>query len=295
MRSTLLLLCLLAAACGTTAAPAKDYPSTKTVFGGSRPVTLRVPKRYDKTKASPLIVLLHGYGADGASQTLYFGFDSLVDEADVFVAAPDGTINDGGQHFWNSIDYRFEFDTRGVDDDGYITGLIQEISAEYHIDAKRVFLAGHSNGGFMSYHVACRHSELVAAMVSLAGATWLDASKCAPSEPVSVLQIHGTGDTTILYDGKVPTETSGGYRGAVADVEQWAIYNRCTGTLGPKGETFNIGGEFNPSLTTAQRFGGCPSSGAVELWTIDNGAHIPPLGEEFRAQVWAWLSAHPKP
>src|SRR5207302_1025248 len=79
--------------------------------------------------------------------------------------------------------------------------LAAEIGARYKVDQKRIYIAGHSNGAFMAYRMACDRAALVAGIMSLAGETWLDKSKCAPGAPVAVLQVQGTADDVIAYDG----------------------------------------------------------------------------------------------
>lgn len=87
------------------------------------------------------------------------------------------------------------------------------------MDDSRVYVIGHSNGGFMSYRMAYEHSDAVAAIVSLAGANHAD-QRDPPPYPVHVLQIHGTDDTTILYRGGEINENR--YPSAMASVSRWA-------------------------------------------------------------------------
>jgi hypothetical protein len=114
---------------------------------------------------------------------------------------PEGKVDSDGNRYWNATDYCCDFYRSGVDDVKYITGLVEEAAKYFAVDMKRVYLMGHSNGGFMSHRIACDRSDLVAAIVNVAGATWYDAEKCGDPEPVSVLQVHGTWDTVIYYDG----------------------------------------------------------------------------------------------
>jgi polyhydroxybutyrate depolymerase len=286
---------VVAASTAADAGAPVQHPAKRTVFGGSRPVTLQVPVKYDNGKPTPLIILLHGYGASGFEQTAYFGYDSLVDEAGVLFAAPDGTLNSQGNRFWNATDFCCDFEHKGIDDVGYITGLIADISAEYNVDPRRVYLNGHSNGGFMSYRMACEKPELIAAIVSLAGAMWIDPSKCSPTQDVSVLHIHGTADAVISYSGAGPANGLPAYPGALVDVDDWRIKDHCAGLLQPATMGFDIGTSTVSSKVQPQQVAGCPAGIDVNLWTIPGGSHIPALGENFRAQTWAWMQAHPKP
>ena len=120
---------------------------------------------------------------------------------------------------------------KGVDDAAYLAGVITEIQASFDVDPKRIDVIGHSNGGFMSYALSCAHADKIAAMVSLAGATFLNPTDCAPTGPVAVLEVHGTADDTILYEGGTvdlgPGQSMAPYPGAEASVATWAKYDGC--------------------------------------------------------------------
>ncbi len=92
-------------------------------------------------------------------------------------ATPDGTIDGDGNRFWNATDACCNFDRRTVDDVAYLSSVIADIQGQLAIDPKRIAVVGHSNGGFMSYRMACERSDLVGAVVSLAGATFADSSR----------------------------------------------------------------------------------------------------------------------
>ena len=267
-------------------------PLANLTFGGARPVTLQVPKDDDPSCPMPLVLLLHGYGANGQLQELYLGLDRLVDGRRVLLAAPDGTLDASGKQFWNATDACCNFDASPVDDVAYLRGLVSEISAAHAVDAHRVFVIGHSNGGFMAYRLACEHPEDFAAIVSLAGATFADAARCAPASPLSVLQIHGDADGTVLYDGgtSLVGRVVPAYPGAARTTDIWASYQGCSSETVP-GESVDLGG--TPALVT--RHTGCPPGIGVELWTLPDGSHLPSFSSGFATNVWHWLEQHPKP
>jgi polyhydroxybutyrate depolymerase len=286
MHRTALLFALLVAACGSD--EASDPPPT--VFGGDRPVTLQVPATYDADRSYPLLVLLHGFGGTSLLNQVYLGFANAADARDILVVAPDGTVDRDGKPFWNASDGCCDIYGTGVDDVAYLSSLVEDIRAAYNVDSQRVYAVGHSNGGYMSYRLACERADLFTAITSLAGvAAFGDPSVCVPSEPVSVLQVHGDADETVPYGG------GQGFPGAVASVERWATYDGCGGTLTEAG-TLDIEKRLDGDETTTSTVTSCPSPVATELWTIRGGAHSPVLDNPtFSDLVWTFLDDHARP
>lgn len=311
MRAFLITLALagavaLATACSsspssTTSSPAEDAgggaltdASEPTPLGGDRPTTLHVPSGYVPGTAAPIVVVLHGYGASGAVQDLYFGLTAASDARGFLLAAPDGRIDTTGKRYWNATDACCDFGATGVDDSTYLSSLIEEIKARYTVDPKRVFLVGHSNGGFMSYRMACDHSDQIAAIASLAGAMYSDVSRCQARSPVSVLQIHGTADKTVAYAGGLFAGQA--FPSAAVSVSSWASIDGCTATADTSGPRLDLDAQLAGTDTTTTRYGtGCKPGGHAELWTIEGGSHIPSLSATFTTQVLDFLFAHPKP
>jgi len=160
------------------------------------------------------------------------------------------------------------------------------------VDANRIYLIGHSNGGFMSYRMAYDHPDLVAAVASLAGASPAQLDRAAPAVPVNILQIHGTKDTTIKYDGDHIGKYD--YPGAEATTKMWAAYNGCsTKPISPT-KTLDLERHIDGNETKITRYAGNGHGGDVELWTIEGGSHIPLISDSFSREVIEWLYAHPK-
>lgn len=257
-----------------------------------RPYAEVVPTGYDPATPTPLVVLLHGHGASGFLQSIYFGLGLLTETRTFLYAYPDGTADVDGQLFWSATDACCGDEGRRVDDVAYVTAIIDDMSARYHVDPKRVYVVGHSNGGFMSYRMACDRAPRIAAIVSLAGMTWNDPARCAPSEPVAVLHVHGDQDAVVLYDGG---ELEGvPYPSAPASVAMWAGYNGCSSDLAATGATRDVDVKLAGAETEVAAHGGC-RGGAVELWTIRGGGHLPNLQGDWAGTLLDWLLAHPKP
>jgi polyhydroxybutyrate depolymerase len=263
-------------------------------LGGDRPVTLHVPPGYSAGVAAPLVILLHGYSASGAVQDLYFGLTAVSDARGFLYAHPDGLVDADGKRYWNASDACCDFAKTNVDDSTYISTLIKQVQARYTVDPKRIFLIGHSNGGFMSYRMACDHSDQIAAIASLAGAATADLASCKPTSPVSVLQIHGTEDQTIAYDGGQIAGRA--YPSAKTSVTTWASLDGCSTTPDNSSAPLDLEAKLAGNETTVVKYAaGCKPGGHAELWTIAGGAHIPSLTKSFTTSVVDFLYAHPKP
>ncbi len=260
---------------------------------GRGPVLVRVPSGYDPQTPAPLVMLLHGYGASGALQEAYMGFAPLIDEYGFFYLHPDGTTDPGGSRFWNATDACCNFYGSDVDDSGYLRALIAEVQSLFNIDDRRIYVVGHSNGGFMSYRLACDHAATIAAIASLAGATFDDPADCTPSGPVHALQIHGTADSEIFSSGGSLHGTP--CPGAVASAETWAEYDGCLveGDASPAPLDLDTNIPGDETLVTRYEME-CLPGGSAELWTIVGGSHVPSLSPDFSRLVIEFFLAHPK-
>ena len=86
-----------------------------------------------------------------------------------------------------------------VDDVAFLVQLVDQLSDDYDVDPARVYATGHSNGMIMSYRLACEAADVFVAVAGQAGTLGID--ECAPTQPVSVLHIHGDEDVNLPIDG----------------------------------------------------------------------------------------------
>jgi len=271
-------------------------PDPPLTIGGDRPALVGIPLDYDPTVSHPLIIILHGFGPfTGEIQAGFLGMLDMIDEKGFVMVLPDGTLNEDGDRFWNATPACCDFLNEEIDDVGYLGGLIEEAKQIYNVDEKRVYLMGHSNGGFMSFRMACEASELITAIVSLAGSTFADSTDCQPATlPVSVLAVHGTADATILYDG-LPNA----YPSAPDTVESFASAAGCdtsaSSVLGNVDLTDAVDGDETEQVAYAT---GCQAGLDAGLWTIQDGPHIPLFNTptsgktSFAVLASEWLLAH---
>jgi polyhydroxybutyrate depolymerase len=274
--------------------PAADAAPDAAVIGGDRPVPIHVPASYEAGHAVPLVMMLHGYSASGPIEEAYLDITAQSDARGFIYAYPNGTFDTQGNRFWNATDACCNLYGSAVDDSSYLSQVITEIEARYTIDPKHVFITGHSNGGFMAHRMACDHADQVAAIVSLEGAMWEDISRCQPSAAVSVVEIHGTADETIAFDGGVIGANA--YPSAPTTVSDWVGLDGCGTTANTNAPNLDLVSSLPDAETTVTNYPtGCKPGGDVQLWTVQGGTHVPALSATFASDVVGYLLAHPKP
>ncbi|MBN9691122.1 MAG: hypothetical protein J0M24_12870 [Verrucomicrobia bacterium] len=264
-----------------------------------RPARLFVPSR--RTDPLPLVMVLHGYSGSGEGMQGYLQFETLAEEFGVLVCQPDGTRNVAGQRFWNATEACCNFGGVSVDDVGYLRGLLEEIVSRFPVDRRRIYLVGHSNGGFMSYRFALEHPEWVAGVASLAGMSRLEPGRTQLPSAVHVLQVHGTVDPVVPFAGGglkgLPVDAL--FPGAVETVESWATLNGAGPAVWDPALSLDLTTEVAGLDTQVTRFPAGPNGGQVELWTIHGGNHGPSWTTVggvpgFSRRVMEWFLAHPK-
>ena len=138
----------------------------------ARPYEVDLPAGYDPAKPAPLLLLLHGYGDRGASlASTRWNVAAAATPRGMLLARPNGTADSHGSRFWNATDACCDFESKAIDDVGYLTAVIDDVAAHYRVDPKRVWALGLSNGGFMAHRLACDAADRFAAVVSVSGAT----------------------------------------------------------------------------------------------------------------------------
>jgi polyhydroxybutyrate depolymerase len=189
--------------------------------GIERDYILYVPEIYDGSTTVPLVLNFHGFGSSASQQMFYGDFRDIADAEGFLLVHPEGTTIIGNQ-FWN---VGFPGISSTIDDVGFTEALIDELATLYTIDLNRVYATGMSNGGFMSFLLACQLSEKIAAVASVTGSMTQDTfDDCNAQRPTPVLQIHGTEDDVVLYNGNTLSIP-------IADViSYWVDYNNCETT-----------------------------------------------------------------
>ncbi len=286
---TLFGLTIVLAACGS-----KGSSSGGTDLGPSnalvaaRPYDLNVPRSYDGSKPAPVVVMLHGFGATPFIEEAVYQLTAISEAEGFLYATPSGMHDPMGRPFWNATDACCDELNSGVDDVAYLNAVVDDIEAHYNVDRKRVFFTGHSNGGFMSHRMACDATSRIAAIVSLAGATWKDQTRCTPSQPIAVLEVHGDADDEVPYGG------APGIPSAMETVADWAQKNGCDAPLANDATTLDLDAQVAGSETSVAHHA-C-TQGVAELWTMHGVGHVPNFNHPgWGNAIWGWMKAHARP
>ncbi len=254
MRIFLLVLCIL---------PIILFAQEPLIFehdGIQREYYLHIPDEISEN--APLVFVLHGYTS---SASVIMGYSGMSEEADVqkfAVCYPQGTLDLAGTTHWNS-----NLNISQTDDIGFISELAAFLQKEHNLNPAHTFSCGMSNGGFMSYTLACEKPEVFKAIASVTGTmSGYDWNNCTSSEAVPIFQISGLADGTVPVDGSITT--FGGWGGApdyITVNNFWKDKNACTET-----ET----GIIEKTAYTYHTMGS--NQNEVWLYAIDDMAHTWP-------------------
>ena len=182
--------------------------------GLQRDYILYVPASYSAATSVPLVFNFHGYTSNANQQMWYGDFRPIADSEGFIIVHPEGTLDNSGTSHWN-----VGWGGSTVDDIGFTESLIDNLIASYNIDNNRIYSTGMSNGGFMSYQLACELSDRIAAIASVTGSmstNWFN--NCSPNHQMPIMEIHGT------VDGSVP------YATIPSIMDFWTNFNNCNNT-----------------------------------------------------------------
>ena len=275
-----------------------DVTMTLTSGGLLRVAYVHVPPAYDPSRGSMLVMNFHGFSNDALEQRVISRMDKSSDTHGYIAVYPEGIGTS-----WNAGDCCGDAWTGGVDDVAFVKAMIAQLESDYCVDPRRVYSAGYSNGGFLSYRLACEMADTIAAISPVAGEMGIDPATCHPSRPVPVLDFHGTSDPIVPYTGGTPliaVSLSGSLNFRSTD-ETVGIWREKNGCLGPGKVIYAMGD------ATCTLYDTCSLQGDVVHCKIDGGGHtwpggvpIPVVGKtstdiSATESMYQFFLAHPKP
>jgi polyhydroxybutyrate depolymerase len=240
----------------------------------------------------PLLIFLHGLGASGKIAFDVLHLAAFGARERVFVLAPDGSVDRQKRQFWNAGAACCNFDHQEIDDVARLARLIDTWRARPDVDSTRIYVMGHSNGGFMTERLACALGNRISAAASLSGAAPAADQACSPAKSLALLQVHGDADEVVRYAGGSVFDSPelGRFPSAQQGFRDWAKRLGCTGAALPAPDR-DLDARLPGAETRVERYASC-SSGSVELWTVRGGNHYVGTGQQAFEAIWQFLSTH---
>ncbi len=257
-----------------------DYERSLKHDGLTRNYLIHVPRGYNAKKAAPLVFAFHGGGGnmDYMAKDKYYGLISKSDQEGFVVVFPNGysKLRSGKLATWNAGACCANARDTNSDDVGFVRAIIGNVAAELNINRARIYAIGMSNGGMMSYRLACEMADTFAAIASVAGTD--NTLACAPRKPVSILHIHAANDDRVLFNGgagdkfrdesKVTDFTS-----VPATIAKWVTSNQCNSK--PQ-RVLEKQGAY------CDQYSHCNANVKVQLCVTESGGHSWPGGHKPR-------------
>ncbi len=260
--------------------------------GQKRDYLLYVPRSYDRSRPTPLVISMHGAGLWGAAQKETSQWNKLADSRGFIVVYPSG-IGGKGVRIWH-----VETGAGLMMDVRFISELIDTLKASYNIDSTRIYANGLSNGGGMSFVLSCTLSDRIAAVGMVAAAQTLPWGWCTDHRAVPMIAFHGTADRDVPYNGGSSWVSPRPFPNVSTWAANWARRNRCGA---------------NPVESTVARdvtrraYTNCADDAAVVLYTIQGGGHTWPGGKplpkwfvgrttrsiDATSLMWSFFGEHP--
>ena len=231
---------------------------------------LYVPASLDVNTTAPLVVALHGRGSDGTRMEALSELNDRADQYEFVVAYPDAR---GGTWFY----------PRGLggfgeepDDTAFLIAVIDKLVDEQGVDARRIYVTGISNGGFMAQRLACDAPDRIAAIASVAATGFAEMElACNKDTPVAAMFVHGTEDQLVPWKGRVIKNTDGSIQTVTYPMSKtlnlWSAYNGCEGNLS-QGE-IPTSGKSPGTRVTIIATDPCRRGSEVVLFSVLGGGH----------------------
>ena len=235
--------------------------------GQTREYYLYIPNSIQDN--APLVFVLHGYTGSAGGIMGYSGMNEIAQENGFAVCYPQGLSDQSGNNFWN-VGYEFH-DNQMVNDVNFLSSLANYLQDEYNLSEENTFSTGMSNGGDMSYMLACQANDVFKAIAPVAGCMMEEIYNTCDSSPVPVFEIHGNNDNVTLWDGDMQNNDGWGAYYSIEDgIELWVEINNCQNNEEVFLPNTNLG---DGSYIINHRYFDCTDNAEVWLYEVINGGH----------------------
>lgn len=258
-----------------TMPPPRNFETSISVNGMNRSYLVNLPPHYysDTATMYPMVIALHGTGGNAAQFERDYGFSTKADESGFVAVYANGVPSTGILHLrtWNAgtcCDFAVK---NGIDDVSFISQLIDKMTSNYHIDPKRVYVTGMSNGGMLTYRLAAELPHKIAAIAPVS-ASMVYSPPASQSRPVPILELHSVWDKIVPYNGG--TNDFGYYFPSIDSVlNVWALRNNCL----PDAKVVVNDARFKQLNWTNEK-----GDVLIEHYVTQDGGHAWPGGKQAR-------------
>jgi polyhydroxybutyrate depolymerase len=231
-------------------------------------------------------MVFHGGGSTAAQMEKFTSWNEISNKNGFIVVYPEGIDKN-----WN--DGRVNESLNGValgDDVGFTSKIIDELVSKDKVNPKKVYVTGVSNGGFMSFKLACDLRDKISAIgVIVASVPTNYVQKCKPSKGIPIIWFNGTSDPLVPWEGgEMVSKTIGSSlsRGTVLSVQDsinfWKVINNCNSD--PQITDLPNNNKFDGSTVTRQ-FYNSNSGFPIDFYKIDGGGHSWPGGPQYYPKI----------
>jgi len=268
-----------------------------------RTYALYVPANISERVPAAIVIALHGGTGNGARMAELSRFAQIADREGILVAFPDGLRG----HWRDGRTLPAGMLAEGVDDVAFIAALLDDAAKFHKLDPHRIYAAGISNGGIFAHYLALKMSDRIAAIGVVSGGIAIElAAEFKPTEPVSVMMIHGKSDPLVPYDGGKVGRAHGSVVPIEKAIELWR------GVDGLQGDAKHLHKAANAADACGedwQAWSGGRNASAVTLIALDGGGHTWPgaaknlpaaaVGKacaelDATQTIWEFFKQHPK-
>lgn len=265
------LLCLVVIPLGVLAQD--DDVHTLSFDGLDRTYEIYVPESYAEGTPAPLVMILHGAGESASGIRAAANVEALADETGTIVVYPNSQNS-----LWNYLDIPIEDETN-VNDTGFLTALLDQLSTDYTIDPANVGIVGFSNGGLMALRLRCELGNRLGGVAMVGSSpTFRLVDHCLGSDPVSTMMVLGTADESFPWNGYAEVDAQNRFYssfGVTQAVPFLAGLNHCDATLSATAE---ITSQISQTRVLAQIFDDCEANTQFILLGVVDFTHRWPGG-----------------
>lgn len=257
-----------------------DHSLTLKVGDLERHYLIHLPKVYDGKKPMPVVIMFHGGGGVARAAMKETHWTDKADQAGFLAVFPEGSAPDPTKRGnfrtnpqgWNDGSGRFHAGEKNIDDVAFAKALLDDLSARFNVDRRRMYLTGFSNGSSLTYRLGVELADRIAAIAPVASSGLRLNDPLTLKRPVPMITIQGAADPrNPLEGGAVKNFDFIDQRPPIkVSVERWAKMLGCP----PEPQVLQDKGGVK-----AVRYGPGRDNSEVDFYIVEGMGHTWPSGE----------------